>query len=351
MYKYHLKDTKWGTFFIKDIFEIEKCKCSKVTALNKGSIPYVGATNRNNGVLDFVDGEDKLITKGNCLAFICDGEGSIGYSIYKQEDFIGSTTVKVGRNKNLNKYNAKFISTIADTVRSKYNFGFKRNEEHLKKEILQLPIDNENNINWKFMEEYIKEREYRQRNKLKKYYRDKLEFLSICDDFNMNVEWKEFFLSDIFETIKRGKRLTKANQIKGKIPYISSTALSNGIDNFIGNTEKVRKSENNITLANSGSVGASFYQPYEYIASDHVTSLTLKSGNKYVYLFLSSVLKRLGEKYTFNREINDMRIKREKLILPIDEKGNPNWYYMEKLIKNIERNNVKNILDYLNKDI
>ena len=347
MYKYHLNDVEWGNFYVKEIFEIEKCKCSKVSSLTEGKIPYVGATNRNNGVLSFIDGEDKLITKGNCIAFICDGEGSIGYSMYKEEDFIGSTTVKVGRNKRLNKYNAKFISTIADTVRSKYNFGFKRNEEHLKKEILQLPIDDNNNPDWHFMEEYIKERENKQRNDLKEYYKSRLLDLVICTEILTDVEWGEFFVSDVFDTVQRGKRLTKANQIDGEIPYISSTALNNGVDNFIGNTEKVRKSDNDLTLANSGSVGACFYHNYEYIASDHVTSLKLPSGSDTVYKFISVILGRLEEKYSFNREINDTRIKREKILLPIDKDGNPNWFYMENFIKNIEQKQIKNVLKYL----
>ncbi|MDU5952247.1 MAG: restriction endonuclease subunit S [Clostridiales bacterium] len=151
-----------------------------------------------------------------------------------------------------------------------------------------------------------------------------------------DVEWGEFFFSDVFNEVQRGKRLTKANQLEGKIPYISSTALNNGVDNFIGNKEKIRKSAKNITLANSGSVGACFYQDYEYIASDHVTSLTLKNGSKNVYIFISAIVKRLEEKYSFNREINDERIKREKLILPIDANKNPNWHFMEEYIKERE---------------
>ena len=201
------------------------------------------------------------------------------------------------------------------------------------------------------MEEYIKERESKQRNDLIEYYQSRLLDLVICPEVLIDVEWREFFFSDIFEDVQRGKRLTKANQLDGYVPYVSSTALNNGVDNFIGNKRKVRKSGNNITLANSGSVGACFYQDYEYIASDHVTSLTLKNGNKNVYLFISAIVKRLEEKYSFNREINDTRIKREKLILPIDKEGNPNWTYMENFIKNIEQKQIKNVLKYLDEYI
>lgn len=165
-----LHSLEWGQFYIKDVFQIEKCKCSKVNSLISGDVPYVGATNRNNGVLSFVKGDKKLITKGNCIAFICDGEGSIGYSIYKKENFIGSTTIKVGRSENLNSYVGKFISTVADRARSRYNFGFKRNEQHLKNEILSLPVHNNGTINWRYMHDFCKNLEFKQIYYLLKYY-------------------------------------------------------------------------------------------------------------------------------------------------------------------------------------
>lgn len=153
----NLKVVTWGTFRIGEVLTIENCKCGKVSALKDGDVPYIGATANNNGVLRFVERKESLITKGNCIVFICDGEGSIGLSIYKSEDFIGTTTVKVGRSKHLNKYNAMFITTVADTVRGKYNFGYKRNEKNLKRETINLPITADGVPDWSFMEEYMKQ--------------------------------------------------------------------------------------------------------------------------------------------------------------------------------------------------
>lgn len=350
MSRLKLTDMKYGQFRISDIFEIENCKCSKVSELEKGNIPYVGATNRNNGVLSFVDAKIDLITKGNCIAFICDGEGSVGYSIYKGEDFVGSTTIKVGRNPKLNKYNGLFITTVADTVRGKYNFGYKRNETHLKAETLQLPIDLNGNPNWQFMEDYIKQEQKIQAQKIVNYYKQRMiEYCFELLDFE-NVEWKEFKFEKIFKKIQRGKRLTKSNQIEGNTPYISSTAMNNGVDNFINNEDNVRKFKNCLTVANSGSVGACFYHHYEFVASDHVTSLKLKDENnadKYIYLFISSIIKRLEEKYSFNREINDKRIRQEKIILPVDKNGNPHWQYMRMVMKKIESEKISKVVEHL----
>jgi len=344
--KIKLSDRGWNQFKLATIFKIENCKCSKVSGLQKGSIPYVGATNRNNGVMNFVKADKKLITKGNCIAFICDGEGSVGYSIYKSEDFIGSTTVKVGRNTQLNKYNATFITTIADTVRSKYNFGFKRNATHLKNEILMLPVNEKGEPDFKFMEAFMLQTEQEKFEQYKNYISQRFKELK---DFKSvepieEKEWSEFFLKDIFTEIQRGKRLKKADHKKGKMPYVSSTGLNNGVDGNVGNIEKVRIFSDCLTIANSGSVGACFYQPFEFVASDHVTQLKNEDFNPYTYKFISSIVRRLGVKYSFNREMNDTRIKKEKILLPINDQNEPDYEYMENYIKQLEH---KKLNEYL----
>ena len=163
-------------------------------------------------------------------------------------------------------------------------------------------------------------------------------------------EWKEFYLRDIFPDIQRGKRLKTADHIQGSIPYVSSSAINNGVDAFIGNGGKVRKFEECLTLANSGSVGKTFYHSYEFIASDHVTSLKSDKLNKYSYLFIATIVQRLEEKYSFNREINDVRINKEKIVLPVDESGNPDYAFMEQYIKERERQIIQNYIGYIGYD-
>ncbi len=152
-------------------------------------------------------------------------------------------------------------------------------------------------------------------------------------------------MNEIFPEIQRGKRLKKEDHKKGDIPYVSSTAMNNGIDGFIGNKENVRVFKNCLTIANSGSVGATFYQPFTVVASDHVTKLENKEFNQFIYLFTSTVLKRLGEKYSFNREINDNRIQREKILLPITSEGLPDYVFMENYIKALEHTKLVKYLD------
>ncbi len=163
-------------------------------------------------------------------------------------------------------------------------------------------------------------------------------------------EWGEFYLKDIFSEIQRGKRLKKDDHKIGNIPYVSSTAMNNGIDGFISNNEKVRNFKNCLTIANSGSVGSTFFQPFSFVASDHVTKLQNDNFNEFIYLFIASVTKRLSGKYSFNREINDPRIMREKIVLPINNKRQPDYDYMENYIKKLEYEKLTNYIDRKNND-
>lgn len=154
---------KWNNYFISDIFKILIPGKSKgFNHLKKDTckgISYLGATNKNNGVLDFVEVKKDLIQKGNCIAFIRNGEGSMGYSVYKEEDFIASSDITLGYHEHLNKYTGTFITTIADRIRGKYNFGYKRSAQRLSKEILTLPSLEDGTIDWVFMENYMRQLE------------------------------------------------------------------------------------------------------------------------------------------------------------------------------------------------
>lgn len=160
-------------------------------------------------------------------------------------------------------------------------------------------------------------------------------------------EWKAFDIHDVFPDVQRGKRLKTEDHISGDMAYVSSSAVNNGVDNFIGNKEGVRIFNDCITLANSGSVGTAFYHPYLFVASDHVTKLKNSGFNKYTYLFIATIANRLSEKYSFNREINDKRLGREKIMLPVDESDNPDYSFMEEYMKAMEKRLLEKYRIYL----
>ena len=153
---------EWKEFKLSDIFtSIENCKCSSAEELleDGSDLFYIGAKKIDNGVMRLVARRNEFVSRGNGIIFICDGQGSIGYSLYADDDFIGSTTLSIGYNDKLNKYNAMFFVTVSDLERFKYSFGRKR-KSTLGNSTIKLPATSEGSPNWQFMADYIKSLPY-----------------------------------------------------------------------------------------------------------------------------------------------------------------------------------------------
>ncbi|MDP0297784.1 restriction endonuclease subunit S [Glaesserella parasuis] len=349
MNKLKLTDREWKEFGIGDLFDIKIGKSIDGNKVNReiGKTAYITRKEQNNGLDGFIDYEKNFLNIDYPVLTIGNETAEPFVQCYP---FFTGTKVNILKPKQeLSVYVLSFIAVSLKQHKSKYSYSFTINSTRLRKQIILLPVNADGQPDWQFMEDFIKQKEEKQVTKLKNYYADKALELMISTGNLKNTEWREFSFSQVFVEIQRGKRLTKSNQQDGTMPYVSSTATNNGVDNFIDNSTNVRIFENCLTLANSGSVGSTFFHYYTFVASDHVTALILEKPNKYVYLFLSGIIKRLEEKYSFNREINDKRIQREKILLPVNEEGLPDWQFMENFMKQIEQDKITAVLNYYKK--
>ncbi|MGT2778449.1 restriction endonuclease subunit S [Streptococcus intermedius] len=347
MSKLKLTDVEWGEFKVKDIFEVTNSKPYHKNNLKitKKGIPYITRTSFNNGLEEIVENINVHKNPKNTISL---GAENADF-FYQSVEYITGNKMYIIQNDNISKNVGIFlVQSFRNSIKDcGFGYGKGLTGTRFKERIVMLPMDSQGQPNWQFMEDYTKQEQKQQAQKIIDYYERKLvELAGDVVDLD-KIEWKTFRFTEIFQEIQRGKRLTKANQIDGDNPYVSSTSENNGVDAFIGNDTGVRKFEDVLTLANSGSVGSTFYQQFEFVASDHVTALKSENADKYAYLFLSTVVKRLEEKYSFNREINDARIKREKVVLPADKNGNPNFQYMSDFVKKLELDKVQEVLEYI----
>jgi len=348
-----LNSVEWKEFKVKELFEtyilsngvqVPTGAYIRKENLFPGSIPRITVRDTNNGIDGFYNTDDSNYREYSnfiSVSFL----GSVFYHPYT-----ASLDMKVHalilKERKLTLGIAKFLIMSIKNNTSHSSYGNQLSSTDLPNMKIILPIDENGQPNYRFMEKYINQSEIEMKSRSIEYMKKELSRIKFDSSLEMlsHKEWKEFFLVDIFKYIKRGKRLTKKNQKSGDIPYVSSSSLNNGVDNFICNEKGVRKFNNCLSVANSGSVGCCFYEPFEYVASDHVTCLKNENMNKYIYLFLSALISRLKEKYNFNREINDSRILREKVLLPVNKVGDPDYKYMEQYIKNIEYQKINRYL-------
>lgn len=169
---------------------------------------------------------------------------------------------------------------------------------------------------------------------------------------NLNLHtWKEFEMERLFD-IKKGKRLTAADQEEGDTNYIGAIDSNNGVANHIG--QKPIHSANTISLSYNGSVGEAFYQSEPYWATDDVNALYsyYEQFNKYIGLFMVAVIRQEKYKFSYGRKWTLDNMNKTKINLPIQHNSDgtlfidadkkysddgyvPDWKFMEDYIKSL----------------
>jgi hypothetical protein len=147
-------------------------------------------------------------------------------------------------------------------------------------------------------------------------------------------EWREFELGQLFKFAK-GKRLTKDDMAEGSTNFLGAISENNGVRQQI-DAPAVFKG-NCITVNYNGSVGEAFYQSEPFWATDDINVLYANGWtlNKYIALFVATVIKANRYKFSYGRKWTMEKMKQSIVKLPISSQGTPDWDYMECYIKNL----------------
>lgn len=159
--------------------------------------------------------------------------------------------------------------------------------------------------------------------------------------------WGEFKLSDLFEI--SGSTTTPKQELEkygnGEYPYITTQAIYNGIAGYYNKWTE----QGQCLTIDSAVLGTCFYQSKNFSASDHVEILRPKfTINREIGLFLSIIINRMGNilGYAYTKKRSQTALKKEKISLPTDKDGKPDWEFMENTIKSTQNKMTKIIKAY-----
>lgn len=321
----------WGSFRIGDLFPVlQNGKANQGMLSDGNECFYVGAKKDDNGVMLHCAYDDDLVQKGNCIIFICNGQGSVGYANYMDVDFIGTTDIVAGYNENLNRYIGLFITTILCQERPKYSFGRKW-KTHLRDTIIKLPQTLEGTPNWAYMEQYIRSLSYK-------------EITTVNTDQNRVLfavdSWREYRLGDLFSQIYRADAHVKTDYdfqptpFTGSISFISRTEENNGCDCYISRTGLSGIEEGNAIVIGD-TTATSSYQPWPFVCGDHIVVCRASWVNVYTALFVVSLLQAERYRYSYGRAFKMQLISETMIKLPVGEDGKPDWGWVENYIKSL----------------
>ena len=227
-------DTRnWKWFKYEQIFEIKKGKRLTKADMESGGIPYIGATDSNNGVTAHI-ANDEHLHSANTISVSYNG--SIAEAYYQNKTFWATDDVNVLYPRfDMNQYSAFFFTTLINREKYRFNYGRKWDKELMCVSKIKLPIDEDGNPDWKWIENYVKEILIpKLPQKTKSVWQKQIATTSLYGNkLVLNTkEWHWFTYSDVFEICKGFYNKKPDENINGNIPFIGATDSNNGITSF-----------------------------------------------------------------------------------------------------------------------
>lgn len=337
-----LNEKRWAEFLIEKIFDISPGKRLTKAEMIAGDVPFIGASDSNNGVTNFVGNENDSADK-NVLGV--NYNGSVCECFYHPYRCIFSDDVKRFHLKNRAGNNCVYLF-LANSIRqqkNKFNYGYKFNETRMRRQKIFLPVDESGAPDYDYMENYIRAIEEKLLQRYREYCRNCRPPLTI-QSLNEKI-WRPFFISDVADILS-GRDIYEDEREEGNNPYIGASSRNNGICHFVSNENETLES-NCISVNRNGSVGYAFFHSYAALYSNDCRKLRPHIRNEFVSLFIAHQITAQRGKYNYGYKMGTERLKRQKIHLPINDAGEPDFEYMENYIKNIEAEKYRRYLNYL----
>ena len=325
-------------------------------------INYIGAPNRDNGVLCIVEDDEtssKMVQDGNCIGFIKNGDGSAGYAIYKQEPFISTSDVIYGYADWLDEDTGLFFVVAQDMIEAKYSHGYKRNKQHLRGDKVMLPVTDSGEPDYEYMAGYTKQTREKLLSRYREYVAKRIaelgEEVEIPALSEMAWEkFKAFGDTCILEIATTNSSIDSIRLIEGDeetLPYVTRSESNNGIARFVCEKNKSFGFDRSESITVGLDTQTAYWQPHEFVTGQNIQVITGKHLNEWSAQFLIPLL-RMQMKAKFNWGGNGATLKRMKtldLMLPVADSGEPDYEYMEQYAKNMMLRKYRQYLAYLDR--
>lgn len=404
----------WGKFLIGDLFKNLSLKRIKPTFDKKNDVstirtdefnlPLINAKSGNNGIM-YYGREEDWESAEMTLDIVNDGAISTGL-VYAQPQKTGTlyNAYQIQLiNRRPNYQELLFLQRcLQRSIQLKFNYYNKATWERVKQESIWLPLIDrtdptnytQTDIDWNFMENYIKQLEADRLQQLEAYLiatglndyalndEEKkilsLSQINVSDEVRYSkkvvedeqIKFREFKLAASY--FKNGKKVNVSNDglfnimptkkkinantitFGGKYPYVARGESQNGIRGYINFDENYLNPEKTISFGQD--TATMFYQPKAYFTGDkiQVFSLNDKYGklNESIALYLIAAVKRAFVNFAWGQSSFALEVISElNVMLPVDKYDRLNLNYMENYIRAVEKLTIKDVVEYKDKMI
>jgi hypothetical protein len=331
---------EWKSFRLDEVFSLRGGFYNKKPEHSReGAIPFLAATDRNNGVTDFYslddlrqwdkvgnidDSLEGKIFPGPAIAVTVNG--ACGSAFYQDRDYTCShdiTSLRPLDGHSLSIFEGLFVCAVIEQEKYRWSYGRKPHDiSKLAALQIKLPVTDCGSPHWELMNEFI----------------NTLQIPDIGTDiaagaFNPKLEnWSEFKLNELYD-VRMGNKfdLNKMTKFNPTVNFVSRISFNNGVSGLVDLLDGVTPFPAGlITVALGGSyLGSAFVQAAPFYTAQNVAVLTPKFAEMsfLVNLFVTVVIRHEARaKFcAFGRELNVHIGRNFSIKLPVDDLGCPDW--------------------------
>ncbi|WP_418751543.1 restriction endonuclease subunit S [Frisingicoccus sp.] len=350
-----LSDREWKPYRLSALGKVESGRDIYAMERIDGNIPYITSGSQNNGIGYFVSNKNNTLDKGY-IAF--NRNGAVGIAFYHPYwSVMGNDCRKIHLSKaDENIYVGLFVATAISMQSKSFSYSRKLGTARANKLQIMLPVTDDGEPDYQFMEDYVRELMTVKRKQYRNYVEKRLAELGLdvnipgggYKDLLKSRNWKEFNINDIF-VVGHGFYNKKPPMYEdGNFPFIGASGENNGVTGFttvkdVESNSKIGYGPNesldrkifkrgHLCVVNNGSaIGYTYYQPNEFTCTHDVNPLWLRNRemNLYLGLFLSQMIKNQGVCFAYARKWRPSRMINSQFMLPVTCDGEPDYEFME----------------------
>lgn len=305
---------------VSDLFDIQYGHSMELNRLRRTTIgegiAFISRQTGNNGISAWVEEvPGQVPAPSGELTCALSGNGVLTTHLQEQPYYTGYHVARLVPRVAMNKAQLLFYSMCIRANRYRYSYGRQANRS-----LKDLVVPNLNAL-----PSYVKASDV-----------DRFagKDTTLTGEITPTLDtalWASFKLGALF-TIRKGKRLTKADMLPGTTAFISALDWNNGLRQRVAS--KPLHPAGVLTVNYNGNgVAEAFYQPEPFFASDDVNVLYPRSKlNIAAALFICSIIRKEKYRFSYGRKWTLERMKASVIRLPAMQDGSPDLAYMRAYI-------------------
>lgn len=365
-----LNEKEWHEFDFAEIFDIKKGFYNKKPEdSGNGTIPFLGATDSNNGVTRFLTLDeianstktgvlpnsplDKKLFSGHAIAVT--NNGSVGHAYYQATPFTCSHDINplYLRGHEMSRDEADFLIKAIEEQGKLFQYARKWRPIRMVKSKLMLPVTDSGEPDYVYMAEYAQQMRDTMLAKYRAYVEEHIAELGEAVEIPAldEKEWQGFSVDFLFEINGETNGCETVNGYD--VSFVTASAVHNGVTKYVSlNDADGRHIDRQfISVAKTGTPFKAFYQEGVSVVDANVARLHLRNklyrDNPFVQQFLVTLFEKQRSKFTYGYVSGIKRMSRTMLLLPVDDSGEPDYEYMKQYVKNMMLRKYRQYLAFL----